>query len=126
LKSRSILLVTVTILVVIDLVVELRILPLLYQGIPVPFYVTSKPIGNAVFSITSLRLMMIASNLVVLMAVLKRTGYRGDFVPSRKGDWLDIFALLLLGIAGLAMWFYPMFFAIFIGTAVYLLLAEMR
>ena len=125
-KNRSTFLVTVTILAVVDIIVEARIMPLLYQRIPIPFQMTSKPIGNALFSVTSLQLILITSNILVLVAVLRKAGYKSDLVPSRIGDWLDLFALLLLGVSGLAMWFNPFFLSLFLAAGAYLVLSEMR
>ncbi len=125
-RPRYSLFIAAAALAVIDLAVETQILPLLYQEIPLPFPETSKPIGNALFSATSLHLALIASNLLVLTIILKKTGYEGGFLPSKKVDWLDLFALLMLVASGLAMWFYPIFMLVFICAGVYLVLTEMR
>lgn len=125
-QHRSILIVTVAVLAIIDIVVELQVLPLLYGGIPIPFQETSKPIGSSLFPATSLHIALIGSNLLILMLVLKKARYKGESMPSKKSDWLDLFALLALAVSGLAMWFYPAFMIIFIASGVYLLLTEMR
>jgi hypothetical protein len=114
------------ILAVIDIVLELQLLPLLYQGIPIPFPETSKPIGNTLFSATSLHMTIISSNLLVVMLVLKKSGYKGGSLPSKPSDWLDLLALLALAVSALAMWFNPAFMGVFIASGAYLLLSEMR
>jgi hypothetical protein len=126
LQHRSVLGVTVIVLAIIDIVVELQALPLLYRGMPIPFPETSKPIGESLFSAASLHMILIGSNLLILMLVLKKAGYKGESLPSRKSDWLDLFAFLALVFSGLAMWFYPMFMIVFIASGIYLLLTEMR
>jgi len=126
LQHRSVLIVTVIVLAIVDIVVELQVLPLLYGGMPIPFPETSKPIGGSLFSAASLHIILIGSNLLIIMLVLKKAGYKGESIPSRKSDWLDLFAFLALVFSGLAMWFYPMFMIVFIASGVYLLLTEMR
>ena len=113
-------------LVIIDLVVEVTILPLLYRDVPIPFQATAKPIGDSLFSVTFLQLTLIASNILVFIAVLKRIKYRSDSIPTKNVDWLDLIAFLALAASGLAMWFYPIFLMIFLGAGIYLFLTEMR
>lgn len=125
-RSKSILVITALVLALADFIVELQVLPSLYRGIPLPFPETSKPIGNALFSATSLHIALIAINIFVLIAVLKRVGYVGSSIPSRKGDWLDLFAFLAFALSGLVMWFSPVFMLPFIGAGVYLILTDMR
>jgi hypothetical protein len=126
LRQRSILIVTVVILIFVDLVVEWQVLPWLYRGIPLPFPETSKPIGDTLFSVTSLHVALIGFNLLVLMFVLPRTGYASRSILSKSSDWLDLIAFLALAISGIVMWFYPVFMLIFLSAGIYLLLTEMR
>jgi hypothetical protein len=126
LRQRSILISAIVILAFIDLVIELQILPWLYGGIPLPFPETSKPIGDTLFSVTSLHMALIGFNLLVLMFVLPRTGYASRSIPSKSSDWLDLLAFLALAISGIVMWFYPVFMLVFLSAGIYLLLTEMR
>ena len=118
--------ITALVLALVDFIVEIQVLPSLYRGISLPFPETSKPIGNALFSVTSLQIALIAVNISVLIVVLKRIGYVGSSIPSRKGDWLDLFAFLAFALSGLVMWFSPVFMLPFIGAGIYLILTDMR
>lgn len=126
LKFKAILLVTVAALAIIDIIILTQIFPNLYQEIPLPLPETSKPIGGALFSATSIYVTLIASNIVILLIVLRKAGYEGKSIPKKNSDWFDLIALLVLGASGLVMWFYPFFFLFFIAAGAYLLFSEMR
>ncbi|MBS7650537.1 MAG: hypothetical protein QXI59_04200 [Candidatus Bathyarchaeia archaeon] len=113
-------------LAAIDLTIEIKVLPLLYEGVPIPFPSTAKPIGNVLFSATFLHLTLIAINLIVVLAVMNRLGYRSSFLPSKSSDWIDLSAFLIMAISGLLMWFYPIAFLFFLGSGIYIVLADMR
>ena len=126
LKYKPVLLVTVAVLAIIDLIILTQVFPSLYQDIPLPLPETSKPIGGVLFSVTSLYLTLIASNIIIIMIVLKKAGYARKSIPKKNSDWFDLIALLVLGVCGLVMWFYPFFLLFFIAAGVYLLFSEMR
>jgi hypothetical protein len=126
LKYKAILLVTVAVLAIIDIIILMQVFPSLYQGMPLPLPETSKPIGGALFSVTSLYLILVASNIIIIMIVLKKAGYEGKSIPKKNSDWFDLIALLVLGISGFVMWFYPFFLLFFIAAGAYLLFSEMR
>jgi hypothetical protein len=126
LKFKAILLITVAVLAVIDLIILTQVFPNLYQEIPLPLPETSKPIGGALFSATAIYITLIASNIIILLIVLKKAGYEGKSIPTKNSDWFDLIALLVLGASGLVMWFYPFFLLLFIASGAYLLFSEMR
>jgi len=113
-------------LAVVDLTIEIKLLPLLYEGVPIPFPSTAKPIGNILFSATFLHLTLIAVNLIVVLAVMKRLGYKSGFLPSKVSDWLDVLAFLIMALSGLLMWFHPIAFLFFLGSGIYIVLADMK
>ncbi len=126
LKFKAILLVTLAVLAIIDIIVLTQVMPSLYQDIPLPLPETSKPIGGALFSVTAIYVTLIASNILIIMIVLKKAGYEGKSIPKKNSDWFDLIALLVLGASGLVMWFYPFFLLFFIAAGAYLLFSEMR
>jgi len=126
LKYKAILLVTVAVLAIIDVIILMQVFPTLYQNVPLPLPETSKPIGGALFSGTSLYLTLIASNIIIIIIVLKKSGYEGKSIPKKNSDWFDLIALLVLGVCGLVMWFYPFFLLFVIAAGAYLLFSEMR
>jgi len=126
LKYKAILLVTVAVLAIIDIIILTQVFPSLYQDMPLPLPETSKPIGGALFSVTSLYLTLIASNIIIIIIVLKKAGYEGKSIPKKNSDWFDLIALLVLGVCGLVMWFYPFFLLFVIAAGAYLLFSEMR
>ena len=126
LKYKAILLVTVAVLAIIDVIILTQVLPNLYQGLSLPLPETSKPIGGALFSVTSIYIALIASNIIILLIVLKKAGYEGKSIPKKNSDWFDLIALLILGVSGLVMWFYPFFLVFFIAAGAYLLFSEIR
>ncbi|MEM2942743.1 MAG: hypothetical protein QXT81_04905, partial [Candidatus Bathyarchaeia archaeon] len=69
---------------------------------------------------------IISSNLLVIMLVLKKSGYKGESVPLKPSDWLELLALVAFAASALTMWFNPAFMVVFIASGVYLLLSEMR
>ncbi|MGQ9542698.1 MAG: hypothetical protein ACUVTM_01225 [Candidatus Bathyarchaeia archaeon] len=124
--KKVILLGLAIILAAVDFIVEMKILPLIYEGVPIPFPSTAKPIGGALFSATFLHLTLIATNLIVILAVMKWLGYKSKFLPSKKSDWLDLSAFLVISFSGLFMWFYPIAFLFFLGSGIYIVLADMK
>jgi len=126
LKYKAILLVTVVVLAIIDVIILTQVLPSLYQEIPLPLPGTSKPIGGALFSVTSIYVTLIASNIIILLIILKKAGYVGKSIPKKNSDWFDLIALLVLGASGIVMWFYPFFLLFFIAAGGYLVFSEMR
>jgi hypothetical protein len=126
LKYKAVLLVTVAVLAIIDIIILTQVFPSLYQDIPLPLPQTSKPIGGVLFSVTSLYLTLIASNIIIIIIVLKKAGYAGKSIPKKNSDWFDLIALLVLGVSGLVMWFYPFFLLFFIAAGAYLFFSEMR
>ena len=113
-------------LAIIDVIILMQVLPSLYQAIPLPLPGTSKPIGGALFSVTSIYVTLIACNIIILLIVLKKSGYVGKSIPKKNSDWFDLIALLVLGASGIVMWFYPFFLLFFIAAGGYLLFSEMR
>ena len=126
LKYKAILLVTVAVLALIDIIIITQVFPSLYQEIPLPLPETSKPIGGVLFTMTSVYITLIASNIIILLFVLKKAGYEGKSIPKKNSDWFDLIALVILGASGLVMWFYPFFLLFFIAAGTYLLFSEMR
>ncbi|WP_455281393.1 hypothetical protein [[Eubacterium] cellulosolvens] len=125
-KNKAILMVTVAVLAIIDIIILTQVLPTLYQNIPLPLPETSKPIGGALFSVTSLYLTLIASNIIIIIIILKKSGYEGKSIPKKNNEWFDLIALLVLGTCGIVMWFYPFFLLFTIAAGAYLLFSEMR
>ncbi|WP_455279789.1 hypothetical protein [[Eubacterium] cellulosolvens] len=125
-KYKAILLVTVVVLAIIDIIILTQVLPSIYQEIPLPLPQTSKPIGGALFSATSIYVTLIASNIIILLIVLKKAGYVGRSIPKKNSDWFDLIALLVMGASGIVMWFYPFFLLFFIAAGGYLVFSEMR
>jgi len=126
LKNKAILMVTVAVLAIIDIIILTQVLPTLYQNIPLPLPETSKPIGGALFSVTSLYLTLIASNIIIIIIILKKSGYEGKSIPKKNSEWFDLIALLVLGTCGIVMWFNPFFLLFTIAAGAYLLFSEMR
>jgi hypothetical protein len=126
LNYKGILLVTVAVLAIIDILILTQVFPSLYQDIPLPLPETSKPIGGVLFSVTSLYLTLITSNIFIIIIILKKVGYEGKSIPKKNSDWFDLIALLVLGVCGLIMWFYPVFLLFFIAAGAYLVFSEMR
>ncbi len=126
LKYKAVLLITVAVLAIINVIILTQVLPNFYQGIPLPLPETSKPIGGALFPVTSVYVALFAANIIILLIVLKKAGYEGKSIPKKNSDWFDLIALVILGASGLVMWFYPFFLVFFIAAGAYLLFSEMR
>jgi hypothetical protein len=126
LNYKGILLVTVAVLAIIDILILTQVFPSLYQDIPLPLPETSKPIGGVLFSVTSLYLTLITSNIFIIIIILKKVGYEGKSIPKKNSDLFYLISLLVLGVCGLIMWFYPVFLLFFIAAGAYLVFSEMR
>jgi hypothetical protein len=114
------------VILLIAVALELVALPRLYEGIPLPFPRTAKPIGAALFSATFFHLLVISGAVLTFGVIMRRLGFKSLTIPRSKNDWLDLSMFLLLLISGLGMWFSSFFLIPFLIAGVYLVFVELK
>jgi len=107
------------------LILEIVLLPLLYKGIPVPFAETGKPIGAALVPATFFNVLLIAANVFGFAYILHKAGFNVGLLPEKRNDWLDVLALLVFLISGIAIWYLPIFFLPLVIAGLYLLMGQL-
>jgi len=113
--------------VALDAALETLLLPILYEGIPIPFAGGSKPIGGVLFVATFFHMVLIAASAIVILFVARRLNMKaGELLPRSRGGWVDLFFLMLLLASGLATWFNPLALILFIASGIYLVATELE
>ncbi len=124
-KANSIIILGAVGILCLDLIIEIKLFPLLYRGIPVPFEETAKPIGAAFLPATFFNLLLIAANVFCFAYILQKAGFDLGLIPKMGRDWLDILAFFIFAISGMAVWYFPIFFLPLVVTGLYLLTGQL-
>jgi len=109
----------------LDLILEIKLLPLLYGGIPVPFVETGKPIGAVLFHATFFNVLLIAANVFGFAYVLQKAGLSLGLIPKTRDGWLDTIVLFTFLVSGMAMWYFPIFLLPLVTTGIYLVVGQL-
>jgi len=124
-KSYSIVTIGAVAIVCLDLILEIRLLPLLYGGIPVPFGETAKPIGAALIPAAFFNSLLIAVNIFGFAYILYKAGFNIGLIPTVRNDWLDVLAFFVFLTSGMMIWYFPVFFLPLAITGLYLLVGPL-
>jgi len=98
---------------------------LIYKGIPVPFGETGKPIGAALIPASFFHVLLITANIFGFAYILHKAGFNVGLLPEKRNDWLDVLALLIFSISGIAVWYFPIFFLPLAITGIYLVACQL-
>ena len=107
------------------MILETRLFPLFYIGIPVPFGETAKPIGAALVPAAFFNILLIAANILGIAYILDKAGFNLGLLPKTRNDWIDILAFFIFLISGMAMWYFPIFLLAFLISGVLLVAAQL-
>ena len=109
----------------LDLILEIKLLPLFYRGVPVPFGETGKPIGAALVPATFFNVLLIAANILGFAYILHKAGFNVGLLPKTRNDWIDLLAFFIFLISGMAMWYAPILLLTFLISGVLLVAAQL-
>jgi len=112
-------------LICLDIILEIRLLPFFYRGIPVPFMETGKPIGAALIPAVFFSVLLIAANVFGFAYLLRKAGYDLGLIPKTKNDWIDAICFFIFLVSGMAMWYLPIFFLSLLITGLYLVVGQL-
>jgi len=121
-KAHSIIILGAAGILFLDLIIEVKVFPLLYKGIPAPFEETAKPIGAALLPATFFNILLIAANVFGFSCILHKAGYDLGLIPKTRNDWLDFLVFFIFVISGMATWYFPIFFLPLAIAGLYLLM----
>jgi len=113
-------------LMILNILLVLKTLPLFYKGIQIPLQESAKPIGSSLFSLTFFNLFLIMINILIISYVLNKFGFSNKIIPSIFEEKVSIALLLIFSLSGLAMWYYPIFLIAFVSIGLYLLIIELK
>ena len=111
-KAQSIIILGAVGILCLDLVLEIKLLPIFYTGIPLPFKANSNPIGGIALPVTFLHVLLIAANIFGFAYILQKSGLDLGLTPKTKNDWLEVTVLFTFLISGMAMWYLPFLFPV--------------
>jgi len=107
------------------LILEIKLFPLFYIGIPVPFGETGKPIGAALVPAAFFNVLLIAANILGFAYILDKAGFNLGLLPKTRNDWIDVLAFFIFLISGMAMWYFQIFLLVFVISGVLLVAAQL-
>jgi hypothetical protein len=125
-KGRLGVIFSLAILLILDALIEIQFLEIFYQGIPIPFQETSKPIGSSLFSLTFFHILLIVLNILAISYLLNRFGFQNKIFPSSPEGKMDFGFLIAFSLSGLLMWYFPIFLLSFITTGAYFIIVELK
>ncbi len=128
-KSRKLIIpIFITIVVaVIALLLEIYTLPKIYEGIPLPFPRTGKPIGGVLFPATFLHIIIGYGGILVILSSIRKAGFNvHGLLPSTKKGVVETIALLIFLLSGFLLWWFPPALIPFIVTGIYLIFLETK
>ena len=125
---RKLLLVIImgVIVLIIDIALELLILPTFYKGIPTPFPSTEKPVGSILLPVTFFHLLLALPSLLIILFIAEKIGYKKNLMPKGMHGWVEIAFLFVLFLSGILMWWFPLAVLPFLIAGTYLVLVEIR
>jgi len=98
----------------LDLILEIKLLPIFYTGIPLPFKANSNPIGGIILPATFLHVLLIAANIFGFAYILQKFGFDLGLTPKTRNDWLEVIVIFTFLISGMAMWYLPILLLAFL------------
>lgn len=114
-------------ILVVDIALELLILPIFYRGIPTPFPPTEKPIGGILLPATFFHLLLALPSILLLVYLAGKMGYNVQNITLKiKQGWMEILFLLVLFVSGALMWWYALVLLPFLISGIYLVIAEIK
>jgi len=124
-KAHSIIVLGAVGILCLDLILEIKLLPMFYAGIPVPFKANSNPIGGVVLPATFLHVLLIAANIFGFAYMLQKLGLDLGLTPKTRNDWLEVTVLFTFLISGMAMWYLPFLFLAFLISGLLLVTVQL-
>jgi len=109
----------------VDLILEIKLFPFFYRGLPASFGETAKPIGAALVPATFFNVLLIAANIFGFAYVLHKAGFNLGLLPKTRNDWLDVLVFFIFLISGMAMWYIPIFLLAFLISALLLVASQL-
>jgi len=109
----------------LDLILEIKLLPVFYTGIPVPFKTTINPIGGILLPATFFNVMLVVANLFGFAYLLRKAGFEVGLIPKPKNDWLDIIVFFTFLISGVGMWYIPVLLLPFLISGLLLVTVQL-
>lgn len=125
-KGRLGVILSLIILFILDAIIEIQFLKFFYQGIPIPFQETTKPIGSSLFSLTFFHILLVVLNILAISYLLNRFGFQNKIFPSNLEGKMDFGFLIAFSLSGILMWYFPIFLIFFITTGAYFIIAELK
>lgn len=104
---------------------EIKLLPLFYAGIQLPFEETGKPIGGALIPAAFFNLSLIAANVFGFAYILYKTGFDVGLIPKTRNDWLDVIVFFMFLTSGIVIWYFPIFLLPLLIAGLYLIVAQL-
>lgn len=115
----------VIIIIFIDILLEKFLIPLFYEGIPLPYPATGKPIGAVLLPATFFHVLMILGSIFVIGLIADKLGFKFDeLIPKTMQGKINLVVFFIMLISGIIMWWHPIAFLPFIITAAYLTITE--
>jgi len=124
-KAHSIIILGAVGILCLDLIVEIKLLPVFYTGIPLPFKANSNPIGGIVLPATFLHVLLIVANIFGFAYILQKAGFELGLIPKTRNDWLEVIILFAFLISGMAMWYLPILFLAFLISGLLLVTVQL-
>jgi len=116
----------ILIVVFIDILLEKFLMPLFYEGLPLPYPATGKPIGAALISATFFHTLLISGSIFAIGLMAEKVGFKLDeLTPKTTQGKINLLMLFVMLASGMVMWWHPIAFLPFIITAAYLTIVEL-
>ncbi len=113
--------------IIMIILVERIVLPSIYQGIPLQFPRTGKPIGGILFPATFLHLLLGYGGIMIVFYSAKQAGFNmKGLVPSTKKGIIETISFLILLLSGLLVWWFPLALLPLVICGFYLIISEMK
>jgi hypothetical protein len=124
-KARSIIVLGAVGIVCLDLILEVKLLPTFYTGIPLPFKSGINPIGGILLPATFFNVLLIVANIFAFAYILHKAGFELGLIPKTRNDWLDVIVFLIFLISGMGIWYTPIFLLAFLVSGLVLVTLQL-
>jgi hypothetical protein len=118
--------ISVLIIVGIAALLEKFLTPLFYEGIPLPYPATGKPIGAALLPATFFHALIILGSIFAIGFTAEKLGFKLDeLTPKTTQGKISLIMVFIMLASGMIMWWHPIAFLPFIIAAAYLTITEL-
>ncbi len=115
----------ILVVVFIDALLEKFLMPLFYEGVPLPYPATGKPIGAALLPATFFHALLISGSVFTIGLMAEKLGFKLDeLTPKTTQGKINLIMLFVMLASGMVMWWHPIAFLSFIISAAYLAIIE--